>query len=546
MASNKPKLVQIQFDFEVQTKPEQLMSADEIFENADEALLKRLKEDRRIERKPSGYSGSNLGEYICMWANTPPEGGLIAIGILDDGSIEGCKHLSIEHLNKVEKTAYTFCPDASCQNKRISVYNKTGESDFIVLFRVKYNHNIVVKTTSGKVYIRRGDSKNELKSDREIRELQSDKGEIDLEQETCDLSWPEDFNEKYANTFAETVKNVRNISPNLTTEEVLVLRRLGKNQSGKYLPNYACLLLFAKDPIRVIPGCKIHFQKFEGEQEGTGDKYNAVKDIILEGTIPDLIQQVEGVLESQLRTFSPLDSKGKFYPIPEYPKAAWYEAVVNACVHRSYGNGMKNIPIFVKLFDDRLVVESPGPFPPFVTPDNIYDMHHPRNPMLMDAMFYLEYVKCAHEGTRRMRDTMAEMRLPVPEFSQKQSNIGNAIVRVTLRNNIKQRRAWIDRDVSKIVSEAIASAFSEMEIRAVNWVAEHGKITISDANKILNISWPRAQKLLLDLTHRKVFQYIRFRQYGKDKRDPKAYFRLRSNEPLPEGAFEQTELEKEE
>jgi hypothetical protein len=111
-------------------------------------------------------------------------------------------------------------------------------------------------------------------------------------------------------------------------------------------------------------------------------------------------------LESQLRTFSPLDKKMKFFPQPEYPKPAWYEAIVNACVHRSYGNGMKTMPIFVKMFDDRLVIESPGAFPAFVTPENIYESHIPRNPWLMDALFYIGYVQCAHEGTRRIRDTL--------------------------------------------------------------------------------------------------------------------------------------------
>ncbi len=92
---------------------------------------------------------------------------------------------------------------------------------------------------------------------------------------------------------------------------------------------------------------------------------------------------------------------------------------------------------------------------------------------------------------------MKEMNLPPPEFTQKRSQIGNALVRVTLKNNYKQRRKWIDRDVSKVVGEAIASRFTEREIRVVNWAAEHSIITISDANKLLNVSWDTAQKILL-------------------------------------------------
>lgn len=60
---------------------------------------------------------------------------------------------------------------------------------------------------------------------------------------------------------------------------------------------------------------------------------------------------------------------------------------------------------------------SPGGFPPFVTPQNIYEVHHPRNPTLMQAMAYLDYVKCAHEGTRRIRQTMADMELPTPPLN---------------------------------------------------------------------------------------------------------------------------------
>jgi ATP-dependent DNA helicase RecG len=429
-----------------------------------------------------------------------------------------------------------FCPDAKIAIKQIRVVNENGVDDFVLLFRVWYNEQIVVRTTAGKVFVRKGDSLCELRPE-EIRELQADKGEISFEQQDCGLQFASDFDEQSLNEFVGKVRKARKISDSSRSNEVLVLRHLGKLNSGTFTPNIACALLFAKDPQSIIPGCKVHFQKFDGETEGTGDRYNVVREEMLEGTVPDLILQTEAVLDSQLRTFAPFDAKGKFFPVPEYPKEAWYEVIVNACVHRSYGNGMKNMPIFVKMFDDRLIVESPGPFPPFVTPETIYDVHHPRNPQLMDAMFYLDFVRCAHEGTRRIRDSMANAGLPAAEFVQ--SQIGYSIVRVTLRNIIKQRRAWIDRDVSHLISEAIAADLSENEKRALNWAAVHQSITISDADKLLDISWQGARKILLGLARKRIFQYIRFRPFTKDLRDPKAFFRLRSNASLPDGAFEQ-------
>lgn len=67
-----------------------------------------------------------------------------------------------------------------------------------------------------------------------------------------------------------------------------------------------------------------------------------------------------------------------------------------------------------------LEIESPGGFPPLVTPENIYYTEHPRNPFLFDAMFYLKFVRAAREGARRIRDSMQAWELPKPEFSEKE------------------------------------------------------------------------------------------------------------------------------
>jgi replication initiation and membrane attachment protein DnaB len=90
-----------------------------------------------------------------------------------------------------------------------------------------------------------------------------------------------------------------------------------------------------------------------------------------------------------------------------------------------------------------------------------------------------------------------------------------------------------------LVSEAIAADLTEDEKRVLNWMAEHESITISDADKLLDTSWQSARRLLLELSRKRICQYIRFVPFEKAKRDPRAFFRLRSTKPLPEGAFEQ-------
>jgi ATP-dependent DNA helicase RecG len=479
-------MAQLAFDF---SRPLALLSVDEIYESADQALLDRVKEDRRIERKPCGIHPKTLGEYFSMWANSLPDGGIIAVGLEDDGTISGCSSLTQEKLNNLEQTGMVYCPDSRYQSKRISVTRPDLQEDFIILFRVCYRADKVVETVSHDAFARVGDSKKRL-SQEEVRELQIDKRQVDLEREPIDLNYPADFDLELIQQFAKEARQSRGISEDTSDEEILELRRLGTIKYGTFSPNVACALAFAKDPAQRFPGCKIRFLRFDGEVEGSGERFNAVKDISIEGPVPRQIESVAQVLLSQIRDFTRLGPDQKFYTAPEYPKPAWYEAVVNACVHRSYGQ--RNMNIFVKMFDDRLVIESPGGLPPFVTPENIYNMHQPRNPNLMDAMFYLKFVKAAHEGTRRIRDTMAEMNLPKPEFEQ----VGSALVRVTLRNNKKQRKVWIDAEASQVIGETLAKTLTADEKRVINFLAEHKIINVSQVQRLTSKTWPAAKKLL--------------------------------------------------
>src|SRR6516164_7195738 len=76
------------------------------------------------------------------------------------------------------------------------------------------------------------------------------------------------------------------------------------------------------------------------------------------------------------------------------------------------------------------------------------------NPTIMRAMWYMGLVKEHAEGTKRMRDSMAGMHLSPPIFQQTVTGIGFSAVRVILRNNIEQRKVWVDADVATILGDA--------------------------------------------------------------------------------------------
>lgn len=510
---------QLSFRFDV---PLALISPGELY-NGAEAYLELLKEDRRFERKSAKTSTRSLGEYFSMWANTLPDGGLVAVGIEDSGVIKGCKSLSQGELNEREQAGKVYCPDARFSTKLVPVTNDRGDSDFILLIRVQYRPDKVVYDSQGHAWIRIGDQKHELTKE-ECRELENDKGEVDFEQEPVfDVPYPEAFDVNRIAQFAKSFRKSRGLTYDQSDEQVMELRHLGKLESGRFVPNVACLLLFTKDPCGKFPGCRIRFRRFEGEHEQTGANYNAVKDYWIEGNLPAIIERTSQILESQIREFSKLGPDGHFYAAPEYPHDAWFETIVNACVHRSYG--MRNMHTTIEMFYDRLVIESPGGFPPFVTPENIYDTQHARNPKLMDAMFYLGFVKFANEGTKRIRDEMLASNLPTPLFQQKEV-AGGFSVRVTLSNNYKKREPWIDSDVSTILGEAVSKDLSPEESRAINFIQQHGQINVSQLHDLVSSTvktWHTCRKILIGLTTKGILEY---RHRTDIQKDPKAHFVL--------------------
>jgi len=503
--------------------PIELRTVDELFAGLDQDLIRRLDEDRRVERKGPGVHASALAEYLVLFANNPPDGGVLLVVVEDDGTVTGCQGLPIERRNALERAGDTHTTGSKYEVRAVPVQTATETPGFVLAFRGHYSVGRLIETTKGDAFIRRGDSKKRL-SDAEKRELRASRGEVSTELESCEgYHFPTDFDDQLLQQFRLSYLQSRGLDiEERTIEEVLELKHLGRRGPARFIPNLACVLLFAKDPLLAVPGCRIRILRFEGERERTGEKYNAVKDYWIDGPVPRLIADSEIAIQSQLRDFSRLGPDGKFYTAPEYPKPAWYEALVNACVHRSYN--LRNMNVFVRMFDDRIEVESPGGFPGIVTAENIYEFHEPRNPFFMEAMYYLRFVKCAKEGTKRMRDTMKELALPAPEFSQAGSSYD--LVRVILRNNIKQRKVWIDSNVGSLVGEALFEALSDDERRALNFVAENAKIGVSQLQRLTGRSWPAAKKILDGLVQRGILEH--HVRTALD-RDPKAHYSLRRN-----------------
>lgn len=469
----------------------QLWTPDDIFNTCDENTLRQFSEDGRVERKQATISQKLLAEYVSMWANTQPSGGLTFIGVDDGGKLVGCKNIEQSHLNDLEAVR-AICSDGRFEFKRVPVKNPKEENDFVIVMRVYYREDKLVETADGSAFIREGDRKRRL-TEQEKREIRLSKGELDVEAEKTTLKFPDDFDADLLKQYREEYIEKRQLQQRYTIEDVLALSKLGKQRKDIFEPNLGCVLMFAKDSRTVVPGAYIRVLRYDGVEEQFGRKLNSIADRLIDGPLPLQIAQAEEFIESQIRNFTRLGPDSRFVTKPEFPKDVWLEAVVNAAVHRSYN--LKSMNIFVKMFEDKFVVESPGSFLPPTTAETVFDAHNPRNPNIMWALYYFDFVQCAFEGTRRMRDSMRAANLPDPIYVQRTT--GTFQVSVTLQNDHEHRKQFVRTEAVADINPDLYAALSESEKMIVNYLADQDRVNVTDAGLVIGMDW-RGTKIVLD------------------------------------------------
>ena len=117
MSTSTPERPQLQFDFKapLPTLP-QLWTPDDIYLTCDEATVRRFSEDNRVERKLGTLNQKLLSEYVAMWSNTQPSGGVTFLGVDDDGKLVGCKRVEQAHINDLQAVR-ALCPDARSNSR---------------------------------------------------------------------------------------------------------------------------------------------------------------------------------------------------------------------------------------------------------------------------------------------------------------------------------------------------------------------------------------------------------------------------------------------
>ena len=139
-------------------------------------------------------------------------------------------------------------------------------------------------------------------------------------------------------------------------------------------PTVAGVVLFADEPQAILPkrtSVKIYRYKTKGE----GSRETLAGDpITIEGNLYTLISQtVDRTVE--IVESIPRVGEGGLESI-KYPRETIHEIIANALLHRDYSHAND---VHVRIFDNRIEVESPGRLPAHITVQNILSERFARN-----------------------------------------------------------------------------------------------------------------------------------------------------------------------
>ena len=447
------------------------------------AALLAAPESRTLDFKRISGKQGRMYEAICAFANS--EGGLLVIGIGDAKAMkpgdkpqsrlfgieenpEGFDDFRRELLNRFTPAItrlHWLCLPCTLHN---------GQPGHVVLLRVEKSDQI--HSVVGNGTWTRMDASNREMSAAEIADLAYQRGVRSAETEPVAVALTL-LDTPVWHSFVAS----RGLRAGTQAEQLLRIgladRVLQVDGSEEVLPRRAAVLLFAEEPGSLLAAfggrADLRVMVYAGKEMGI----NAVPNLrkppkTIRGPLIEQIDWAVKAVLAELAQGLTLASSG-FKTRHQYPERVVKEAIVNAVIHRDY---RLNRDIMVRVFDDRVVVESPGLLPGAITAANIqYARSKARNPLI--ALNLREFAVPPNiddgEGVRMMFGEMAAAQLYPPQYRQNT----DAAVETLLLTLFNEDRPAVWTEVN-------------------DWMERNGPIANADVCRIAGVDTLKASKML--------------------------------------------------
>lgn len=377
--------------------------------------LLTLNEDHFCDLKAAEIAPSKLTRTVSAFANA--SGGDLYIGIAEEDFFgtkarlwEGFK--DPEAANAHIQVLVTMFPLGS--EYSYEFLRSAGSPGLVLHVTVQKTADIAL-AHDDLPYVRHGAQNLPAKTEAERERLRLDKGVQSWERNTIDV----DIDFVSESTVLENF--VRDVVP--ASKPMKFLRSQSLIKSGK--PVAAAVLLFSDEPQAVLPKrSAIKLYRY-GTADDEGTRETLMSDpITIEGPLYDLIRKAVDQTVSMVEGIKKLGPKG-LEPIA-YPRETLHEIVTNAVLHRDYSIAADTQ---IRIFDNRVEVESPGVLPGHITVKNMLDEQFARNGALVRLInkFPNPPNKDVGEGLNTAFEAMKRLRLKPPIVAETASSV---IVRI--------------------------------------------------------------------------------------------------------------------
>lgn len=378
-------------------------------DNSEALRIMALVEGHFVDLKRVEIAPSKLSESISAFANS--SGGELFVGIAEvteSGARSWRGFATQEAANGLFQVISQMTPLANHYHATWIVAE--GLPGFVLHLLIPKTRDIVFATDSYP-YKRHNAQNLRVVGNDGLQRLRLDKGILTFEDDLVNTDLPTITNSETALRF------ILEIVPSAEPEEWMRKQQLIIGDR----PVVAGVLLYSDEPQAALPkrsAIKV-FRYGTREEEGRRDQL-AVDPVTIEGClyrqIADAVTQTKELVQD-IRTLTPAG----LAPVT-YPHETLHEIITNAVLHRDY-----SIPadIQVRIFDNRIEVESPGRLPGHITPQNILEQQSARNPKIVRLIhkFPNPPNKDVGEGLNTAFEAMRKLRLQYPEIEERDHSV---------------------------------------------------------------------------------------------------------------------------
>ncbi len=314
-------------------------------------------EDSHQQFKRRFANEKQAAAEMAAFANA--EGGVIFLGVEDDGTISGLMPEEVRRHNQLLSNAASHHVRSPINPRTQNLAVRDGL--VVMIVTVAAGDNKPYFDSDGVIWQKVGADKRRVTAKEELRRLfqESDLLQADeIPVRGCDAGQLEAavFSRYYTERYHEDAPQV------LATGYETFLENLNLARNGEL--NLAGLMLFAMNPQRFKPAFVVKAVRFVGMRD-TGTEYRDSEDF--GGRLDEQFKGAMSFLGRNLpKAQGPqsVNSQG-IWPVA---RAVFEELLVNALLHRNY---LLNAPVRLLFFDDRIEIISPGSLPNHLTVERI-------------------------------------------------------------------------------------------------------------------------------------------------------------------------------